>query len=205
MSNLVQIFAKNPIPGKVKTRVARDTSDRFACELHKIMCEHIIEVAQGAADAVEIWTTESDPPTEYFQQFGLPVLTQRGQDLGQRMQIALGHGLERHHKVAIVGADAYSLTSKDIKDSFKSLDNHSVALVPAMDGGYVLLAAKTWELAEFGPVEWGSDQALEQTLGLFNTHGMDHCLLPPRWDIDTLGDIQLYAPALLDLVRDRVK
>lgn len=200
MSNLIQLFAKTPVPGKVKTRVARETSDQFACELHKVMCERIIHRAVSAADAVEIWTTEPDTETNFFQQFNLPIFIQQGRDLGERMHNALQDGLARHQKVTIVGADAYSLSEEDMRSSFSALDNHSVAIFPATDGGYVSLAAKSWKLTEFGAVDWGTQNALEQTLDVLKQNHVDHCLLSTRWDIDTLADIHKYAPELLSLI-----
>lgn len=201
MSNLVQLFAKAPVPGKVKTRVARETSDHFACELHKVMCERIIGRAESAADAVEIWTTGPDAEMSFFHQFDLPIYIQQGNDLGERMHRALKHGLARHQKAAIVGADAYSLSASDMRACFSALDHHSAAIIPATDGGYVALAAKSWSLAEFGAVDWGTNKALEQTLEFLKLNGVDHCLLPTRWDIDTLADIQKHAPELLSLVQ----
>ncbi|RLP54521.1 MAG: glycosyltransferase [Ketobacter sp.] len=202
MSSLIQVFAKAPLAGRVKTRIAKTLGETAALNLHKLLCDHIIQVAQTSqADEVEIWTTE---PNAYFDVFAAPVWIQQGRELGTRMSFSLRHGLSRFDRVLIIGGDAYSLTPDYLNQALSALQETDVVLGPAEDGGYVLVGAtQTWPVL-FQKVPWGTADVMGTTLDIMLANGIGFHLLPEQWDIDTLDDLRKHAPDLLQQLEDTI-
>jgi len=194
MTNLIQVFAKAPIIGQVKTRIAKDTSEDFALQVHQRLCERVINTALGSvADAVEVWTT-AETAVDYFQSFGVDCLQQQGKSLGTRMDFALRHGLARHQRVIIIGADAASITEDYLADGFKALEQSEVVVGPAQDGGYVLIGATAPVSLLMRDMPWGTSQVMGLTLERLFEHGLAFHIMSDRWDIDTLQDLQQHLP-----------
>lgn len=200
MTKLLQVFAKAPKFGEVKTRVAQQLGDHSALKLHHILCEAAVELAkQCSADAIEIWTT-SEQGRKYFDKTGLPVKMQQGDQLGQRMLYAIEQGLLKHSSVVLIGADAFSLTRDDIGDAFQILASNDMVFAPAIDGGYVLVGATRVHSVVFEGISWGTCEVMSQTLCRLNHAKVKYGLLDVRWDIDTLDDLERYAPQLLERI-----
>jgi len=205
MSTLIQIFAKAAVPGQVKTRLAREVGNRAALEIHRRLCRKVVAQALAAnADTVEIWSA-LDAADPFLHGFQLPVHEQQGRELGTRMDFALRHGLARHERVILIGADAYSLDAAYLQNALLSLQNCDVVIGPAQDGGYVLVGARKSSPAIFRDIPWGTSDVMAATLKVMLENMMNFELLGERWDIDTLADIQRHAPELLhglDQLRD---
>lgn len=202
MSTLIQVFAKAPILGKVKTRLARDIGDVAALQTYKKLCKAVITSTQACqADHIEIWTTEnpqSSEATRFFDAFSVSVCEQQGEDLGARMRFSLKHGFQQHSMVVVVGADAYSLNSEYLDLALATLDDVDVVIGPALDGGYILIGMSQFVPAIFERISWGSDRVLSETVSILKTLPVSFSLLPDRWDIDTLEDVKRFAPNLVD-------
>lgn len=201
MTTLIQIFAKAAIPGAVKTRLAKQVGNAAALEIHQHLCCHVVEqVCAAGADAVEIWAA-LDVNDPFLNGFGLPVFEQQGRELGTRLDFALRHGLARHKRVVIVGADVFSLTPAYIKQAFAGLQTSEIVVGPATDGGYVLIGASHSLPVVFHDIPWGTSDVLGATMDRLLSNMISFELLPERWDIDTLEDIHRHAPELLKFMR----
>lgn len=197
MSTLIQIFAKAAVHGAVKTRLAKQVGNAAALLIHQRLCCHVIEQACAAgADAVEIWAA-LDAQDEFLHSFGLPVFEQQGRELGTRLDFALRHGLTRHGRVVIVGADVYSLTPGYLQLAFKALQTSQIVVGPAEDGGYVLIGANHSLPVVFQDIPWGTPDVMGATMDRLLSNMISFELLPERWDIDTLEDIRRHGPELL--------
>ena len=65
-----------------------------------------------------------------------------------------------------------------------------MAIGPALDGGYWLLAlARPLDLL-FEQMPWGTDQVLAQTLARLREAGASVAMLPPLADLDRPEDLQ---------------
>ena len=198
MSDLIQIFAKAPVAGKVKTRLARDKGDEFALQIHHRLCETVVTMALDAGiGEVEVWTTRDDA-CSYFETMGVPCFVQQGQHLGTRMDFALRHGLARHDKVVLMGADAPSIDGQYLADALLALEKSSVVIGPAMDGGYVLVGATEPVSFLFRDMPWGTPEVMGLTLERLFTGGVGFHVLSDRWDIDTLDDLKQHLPEWLN-------
>jgi len=194
MSNVLQIFAKAPIAGTVKTRLARTLGAEQALRIHQRLCEMVVDMAlQVSGVSAEVWTTDA-AATDYFEAMGLPCYLQQGQSLGTRMDFALRHGLARHQRVVIIGADAPSIDQHYVEQAFQALAEVPVVFGPAADGGYVLIGASTPVPFLLKDMPWGTADVMALTLDRLFTSGSGFKILSERWDIDTQEDLQQHLP-----------
>lgn len=205
MSSLLQLFMKAPVPGLVKTRLHPPLTPEQAACIHELLCVRLCEsLCPLPGVTTEVWAG-GDASHPFFsclqEQFGVAVYQQPAGDLGVRMQATLQNGLHRAERVVIVGGDCLSVDQAYVQEALSHLGGAGRAVLgPAHDGGYVLVGAADVRPGMFADVAWGSDQALAQTLNNFQRLGFDVTLLAPRWDIDTMADLQAHAPSLLESV-----
>ena len=180
-------FAREPVPGLVKTRMLPELSPEQACELHRELVYWTSQVLTGAhLGRVEL-SVAGNVSSPLFQQCeGLGVKAvnrQVGKDLGERMYNALAEGLERFSKVILVGSDSPQIDTHYLQSAITKLDDADVVLGPAKDGGYVLIGVSDIDKRWFEGVEWGSANVFAETLARF-------VLTSAQWQpLDVLQDI----------------
>jgi uncharacterized protein len=186
------IFAKAPIPGDVKTRMIPALGVEGAAMLHMALVERAITTAKAASQSVELCCAP-DTSHSFFvsmaEDFDVALTAQGEGDLGTRMLRALTRALETHDAAAIVGADCPSVTKQDVKQAFAALATHDTALIPADDGGYVLIAAKRTTRAMFDNIDWGTSSVLAQQRTAFTKASLTWTELETRWDVDRPEDL----------------
>jgi len=75
--------------------------------------------------------------------FRIPVVEQRGADLGARMQRALERALRRHRAAILIGSDCPALSPRHLQRAARWLRGGCEAvLAPAEDGGYALIGLR---------------------------------------------------------------
>ena len=97
--------------------------------------------------------------------------------------------LERFERVILVGSDCPGLDDAYLAQAVDSLQQASVVLGPAEDGGYVLIGARQVSREMFAAIDWGSSQVYAQTLARLQDIGCDWLSLPAQVDIDRPEDI----------------
>lgn len=192
------VFARAPLAGSVKTRIARRIGDAAAVNLHRRLVRAAVEAAGAArCGPVELHVTRRHA---FFRTLGVPVRLQRGADLGERMYRALAH----HHRAIVIGADAPALMPADIARAARWLQGGArIVLAPADDGGYVLIGARRITPAIFSGMEWGSAQVLAQTLRNAERVGFSCRLLGTVWDVDRPEDLERLRSRRFSLARRR--
>ena len=195
------IFARDPVPGRVKTRLIPALGEEGACVLHLKLLQRTLQAATRCPDVtVELWTDTKKPSTTLSSILARYPVKQRYQqpgDLGQRMQHAISDVLDRSTAVVLIGSDCPDWCSQDLIQAFGHLRQHDVVLAPAMDGGYVLIGCRRKAPELFSGISWGTDQVCEQTISRLRLLGMDWRELPAHPDIDTEADLKL-VPELLE-------
>jgi rSAM/selenodomain-associated transferase 1 len=192
---LVQVFAKAPVPGRVKTRLIPHLGVAGATELYCRMLQRTLAtVAIARAGSSEMWTTE--PASSALLQsccrlLGVPVRQQEGADLGERLSHAACDGLTRSRHVLVVGADIPAMTPDDLREARSALlAGTDAVLGPAEDGGYWLIGLRRHDPRVFQGIEWGGSDVAERTRDRMRELGWAWHELPPRWDVDRPEDLQ---------------
>lgn len=187
----ILIFCKAPQAGKVKTRLAKSIGETAAKNVHEYLAWHCLQqVLDFAVAPVELWCAP-DTDHDFFHHchstLGVPLKQQTGDDLGQRMQHALRETLHDHTPVVLIGTDCPVLTADCLHLALSAASQHKTAIVPAEDGGYVLLAMDELQPVLFTDMPWGTSQVYAETMmrvtGEVET-------LTPLWDVDYVEDLR---------------
>ena len=189
------VFARFPLPGKVKTRLARDVGDEPAAEFYKLCAEHVFRESDKLSGRVQRYLFYSDPEdSQEMQHWGGPrfnYAAQAGSDLGKRLEHAFGTVFEHGAQKAIVLATDVPGISADIVDeAFRALDSSDVVLGPCPDGGYYLLGMKRLYKELFTNIPWSTNQVLNETSDAMRKLGLTVSRLPALADIDTGEDLR---------------
>jgi rSAM/selenodomain-associated transferase 1 len=194
----VVIFAKEPVPGRVKTRLIPALGEQGAAKLAAEMLKRTVEEALASCLDAEL-CGEPDPRAWYA---GPPVhLHPQGEgDLGQRLHGAAQRVLQEE-PILLIGTDCPTLDRHRLSAAAHALEQHDTVLHPAQDGGYVLLGLRRFDPSLFENIAWSTAEVAAQTLARIAALG---------WSVDvreTLADID--EPADLSALslgeRDRAK
>ena len=189
----VVLFAKAPVAGAVKTRLIPALGAESAAELHKRLVVRALDtLIKADVGPVEICCAP-DTTHAFFgqcrQRFGIDLTRQCDGDLGGRMRQAFEAALLSAPCALIVGADCPSLTVDDVRDARAQLDNVDAALIPAVDGGYVLIGVRGTHPNMFNGIDWGEATVLAAQRDRFRTLGWRWHEGANRWDVDRPEDL----------------
>jgi rSAM/selenodomain-associated transferase 1 len=185
------ILAKAPVAGSVKTRLIPALGADGAAALHARLIERTVETACAAAiGPVTLWVTPAPAHpcfTALASRFRIPLAAQPDGDLGARMlaacQAAAGPAL-------VIGSDCPALTPSHLRQAADALrDSHDVVIVPAEDGGYVLIGSRRPQPELFTGMTWSTDEVMAQTRRRLGQGGLTWRELPPLWDVDRPEDL----------------
>ena len=194
--DLVVVFARAPVAGAVKTRLARHVGDARALELYRWLGARVmaglvltprsyrLRVAftpDDAQQAVQAWLPGAD---DY--------VAQAAGDLGARMAAAIAGGIAGgFERVVIVGTDCLAVDAARLTAALSLLRGDAPCVLgPALDGGYYLIGATVPDLPVFLDMSWGTDSVLATTLARLRASGIRFKKLPVEQDIDTVDDLE---------------
>jgi rSAM/selenodomain-associated transferase 1 len=190
----ILVFAREPVAGRAKTRLIPALGEEGAARLARVMLGHaLVEAAAANLGSVEL---VGDPhPDDWEAPVGsVATSAQDGADLGERMGNAVERALAHGERVIITGTDCPGLDATRIAEAAGALDSHDVVIIPAIDGGYVLIGFARFDSAIFNGVEWGRGGVLAATLANLQALGWAVWNGEPLADIDEPEDLK-HAPA----------
>jgi rSAM/selenodomain-associated transferase 1 len=187
----IAILAKAPVPGFAKTRLVSVLGAERAASLQGRLIERAANTAAGAKlGAVTLWGAphEADP---LFQKVcarhGFALRRQAEGDLGARM---LAAALAAKGPVLVIGTDCPGLTPVLLRSAADILRGWSdVVLLPAEDGGYVLIGMRRAHPALFGSMPWGTGCVLGETRQRLMQLGLRWQEPALLWDLDLPADL----------------
>ncbi|WAX77471.1 TIGR04282 family arsenosugar biosynthesis glycosyltransferase [Streptomyces sp. KMM 9044] len=189
----VLIMAKAPRPGLVKTRLHPLLSPPRCADLQAELIRHTAELATSHTPRTYLALSphEGEDAIRTTVSAGVRLLLQRGTDLGERLAAAVADAFaDGAGPLLVVGTDAPTLTGGHLTAAFTALQNHDVALGPALDGGYYLIGLRAPHTSLFAldPEVWSTDRVLTATRALARDGGLSTGTLRPLRDLDTPAD-----------------
>lgn len=116
---------------------------------------------------------------------------QEGEDLGQRMYLAIKRVMARGYKSCVlIGTDVPQVQWEDIRQAFEVLKTKDIVLGPTADGGYYLVGMKAAEKEVFENQTYGHGSVLYNTIRTLESKGMSVGLGRRQYDIDTREDVR---------------
>ncbi|WP_201557821.1 TIGR04282 family arsenosugar biosynthesis glycosyltransferase [Psychrobacter sp. 72-O-c] len=187
------IFAKYPAQGMAKTRLIPALGIEGAAQIAQHLLLHSVEQAVATDYVVELCV--SPVPTDpCWQVLYLPDTlqwsAQTDGDLGARLLTASQQALGKYKKIALIGTDCPSLTAQRIQVAMQQLDQYDAVMIPASDGGYVLLGFKQVHESLFSNMTWSVDSVAAATQQRIAALGWTLAILDPLHDIDEPADLK---------------
>jgi rSAM/selenodomain-associated transferase 1 len=200
------MMARWPAPGRCKSRLVPGVGRSRAAAIQARLTHHglraaaearrtLIEQADGRWRGLRVVLAASGLGLRAAARWGAAlgvdrVVPQGPGSLGLRMQRQMLRGCrEGAGAVVLIGSDLPELTAADLLAAFRALEQASLVLGPAGDGGYWLIGRRRPAPQIFAGIDWGSDRVLEQTLGQARRAGLSMALLAERDDLDRPGDL----------------
>jgi rSAM/selenodomain-associated transferase 1 len=188
MRPVIVLFAKAPVPGRVKTRLIPPLTAASAASWHSSFVSETIKRLEAFRDIADI-ELHTDIATDAWADAGVARALQHEGDLGLKMFQALSGALAAGRSQAIIlGTDAPTLPPDHLKQLMCSCAD--VALGPADDGGYYAIACRRVHPAMFQGVPWSTADALNDTVAACLASGLSVELGPAWWDVDTPADLE---------------
>ena len=196
----VAILAKAPIPGLVKTRLIPTLGPEGAAALQARLIARTLATACAAATGpVALWARpEESHFLEFAQKFPIGLARQSDGDLGARMLAAL----QSSCPALVIGSDCPALEPQHLRDAADALrDGCDAAVIPAEDGGYVLIGLRQPRPDLFADMPWGTGTVMAETRRRAAELGLAVRELAPLWDLDLPADLdRLREAGLAELV-----
>lgn len=224
-SRCLLLFTKPAVAGRVKTRLtgAGGLSEERAARLHAAflgdLVERLLPLAGGEGREAEVrvrvaWALGKGAAEEMTipdlgEEIGkggdglavpggaaVDAVAQSGEDLGERLFRALEAAAQEHSGgVAAVGSDHPTLPRRRVREAFESLRRADVALGPADDGGYYLIALRPRAVRRrlFADVPWSTPGVLAATEERCQELGLTVEHLAAGHDVDEPKDLRRLA------------
>jgi uncharacterized protein len=160
------IFAKQPLPGQVKTRLIPPLSAAEAAALYEISLRETLDrCCTAGLEPVLCYAGDRDYFSAAFPDVAL--LPQVSGDLGRRMTAAMASFFQEAscRGAVLIGSDSPDLPLTLLRQALTALAGNECDCVvaPAADGGYVLIGMRRLWAELFVQVPWSSRDVLAAT------------------------------------------
>ena len=189
----ISILAKAPVAGLAKTRLAPALGPAGAARAQRRFALQTLQCARSAAlGPVALWCAP-DVRHHFFRAVAAQVDVVHPQpegDLEQRMGCAFTQHFARMPELPLllVGTDCPALAPGHLQAAARALQSHDVVIIPAEDGGYVLIGMRRWVPQALQGIAWSTHQVMAQTRAQLQACGASWQELPTLWDVDEPAD-----------------
>lgn len=203
--NTLIVFAKEPRPGAVKTRLGRALGDEAAAKLYAAFLDDTLAVCR----TVDAELCVSYTPASAAGWFGAlapdaVLMPQPEGDLGTRLNAAVESAfLIGATGVVVVGSDLPQLETADLERALRAVEMNRAAVGPTRDGGYWLLGLPRPAPEVFSGVDWSTQRVLGQTLDRLAAEEFEVMRLTTRFDVDDAADLERLKAMLEKLPPER--
>ncbi|APF26484.1 MULTISPECIES: TIGR04282 family arsenosugar biosynthesis glycosyltransferase [Clostridium] len=194
--NALIIMTRIPVPCKTKTRLMKILTGQQCADIHKCFLKDVFNMCKSLKESTDIYVTYSDEGDFSIIESLVPsfarVFPQKGKDIGQRMENAVGEILKKgYEKVVLIGSDIPEIQIKDILRAFDILEYKDLCFGPTFDGGYYLVGMKKLNKIVFKEdIKWGDKSVFYSTMDLLNKENLTVDFTEKYEDIDTKEDLK---------------
>ncbi|MCH8488999.1 MAG: TIGR04282 family arsenosugar biosynthesis glycosyltransferase [Oceanicaulis sp.] len=190
MRPVLVIFAKAPVIGGAKTRLARGIGKVSAWRIYRAMTAKVLRRLKDDRWTVNLAVSPDSALTRNFPGVwpdGIARVTQGSGDLGARQ----GRAFAGRGAVCVIGTDAPDVTRADIAAAFNQLKRHDAVIGPAQDGGYWLLGMNgPAPRGLFDGVRWSHEKTRADLEARLIAHGFSIARLRTLCDVDEADDLR---------------
>lgn len=185
------VFARSPVAGRAKTRLIPLLGPRGAAELQRaLILDTVAKVNQLAERTVRWYIAGGGKVPEFPARSDWNFATQRGRNLGARLEVAFRRLLQSPTKAVIIGTDSPLLSPRLLRLAHSELRTCDAVLGPCPDGGFYLVGLAREAPGLFRDVRLGSRFAFGDAQRALLSRGYSCSILPVVSDIDRPRDLQ---------------
>ncbi|MFT5112979.1 MAG: rSAM/selenodomain-associated transferase 1 [Parasphingorhabdus sp.] len=209
----LNLFSKTPIPGRVKTRLAKHIGDETASFLGEKLIEWTVDSALAywpGEVVLHVWPSTNHPLfNKLSSTTGVEICCQVAGNLGQKMSSVLVNSTDNHTVNAVMGCDVPHIGATQLQMAAKAMVEKKTVVGPASDGGFYLLAMNDFCVKYFAGVQWGTSNVYQQlTANIESAGGSLETKLDTLTDLDRLEDLfhvaSFYPPLAQFLVQKNI-
>lgn len=193
------VIAKEPVPGRVKTRLTPPFSPVDAAALAQAALTDTLHAVAATPVARRLLALDGVPGD--WLPAGFDVIGQRGGELDERLAAALADahaGLPL--PMVLIGMDTPQVTESQLTDAVRSLTTGEADAVfgPALDGGFWLLGLRQPDRSLLAGVPMSRSDTGRIQLSRLAAAGLRVALAPRLADVDTFDDAATVAREIPD-------
>jgi rSAM/selenodomain-associated transferase 1 len=188
------VVAKRPAAGQTKTRLCPPLSAADAAALYECFLRDTLDIMRQVPGVSRGIVYLPEGAEDYFRTLApdMELTTQRGADLGERLDhlltAALAHGAQQ---AVVMDSDSPTLPPAYVAAAFAQLDGpNDVVLGPCDDGGYYLIGLKRPQPRLLREVRMSTPDVMRDTLARAAELGLRAALLPGWYDVDTAAELE---------------
>lgn len=190
---VVLFFVRWPELGRVKTRLGATLGAGAACRIHRFLAERTY-YAGILTPEVRLIVCGTGATPDQFREW-LPragdYWSQPEGDLGVRLETLFARAFAEYGgPVIAIGSDCGDLTSGRLREAATELGSGDggLYLMPATDGGYVLIGLGAMVPELFRGMPWSTEELLPATVERAGQLGIRLVMGPVLADVDTEED-----------------
>lgn len=190
------VFARLPVIGKVKTRLAKDLGIDFATSFYKVCAEHtfneVLKLKRTGIAPFLFCSEESEfDEVRNWSKNKFRYFLQQGYDLGERMLNAFNTIINAGYRnIILVGTDSPGITAELMNDALDLLKKYKCVIGPSDDGGYYLIGFHSTVYDLFHGMEWSTDSVFSKTIERLKGENLSYFVMEEMIDIDTKEDLK---------------
>ena len=192
-AGIVVVFAKAPVRGTVKTRLAATLGEDAALAVYlRLLRRTVTRLSTGEWVVRLAVTPDENARVARLWPEGPERFGQGGGDLGARMLRVLSVATPTR-PIVLVGSDIPGLGAAQVAAAFEALETHDLVFGPAEDGGFYLVGARCPPKPTlFDGVGWSSRSTLADVLA-----GLDRApaFVETLADLDNIASLQAHRAA----------
>lgn len=198
MRTRIVVFAKAPVPGRVKTRLIPALGAEGAAALAARMLARTLAEADRAGLGTPELCADPDPADPAWAgrlpEGPLRLSSQGEGDLGQRMARAAARVLGQSERILLIGTDCPALDAPRLTAAARALDAHDAVIHPAEDGGYVLLGLACFDPSIFEGIAWSTPTVAAAAIARIEALGWRLHRAETLRDVDEPADLDPFSP-----------
>lgn len=184
------IFVRNPLLGKVKTRIAATLGVEKALKIYTTLLKHTRDISAKISADKYVFYSDYINKDDLWENDLFYKEMQTGLDLGERMKNAFNFLFDRgYKKIGIIGSDCHELDETMLNNAFKVLNKIDVVIGPAKDGGYYFIGMNNFLPQLFEEKNWSSPTVYKMTSEQLKNLRIPFYSLPILNDVDEEKDV----------------
>ena len=191
---VVVVMAKQPVPGRTKTRLCPPLTPLEAAELYEALLRDTLDLVSGIRGlgmAVAVSPRNAVGQIARLAPRDARIIAVEGADIGDcLLGVTEELLLAGFSPVVAVNSDSPTLPAEYIARAVGLLSTCDVVLGPAEDGGYYLIGVRRRHPGLFADIAWSSPRVAAQTRERAAALGLRVVELPSWYDVDTPAELE---------------